>query len=137
MVQSYRTKQRKVILDFLFDNSDKHMTAEEVLGTLKAGGHKIGRATVYRYLEKLAEEGVLRRYTCARGGVALYEYCGCFGGSYHLKCDVCGNLQHLVCGNVAEFFSHVEADHDFIIDTKHTIFHGTCGKCGNNEEKIR
>lgn len=135
MAQSYRTKQRKVIAEFLFANSGKHMTTEEVLTALRANGHKIGRATVYRYLEKLAEERVLRRYAPAGGRAASYEYCGCSGGYYHLKCDACGDLQHLARAGAPEFFSDVETERDFIIDPESTVFHGTCGKCRNKEDK--
>lgn len=138
MAQIYQTKQRRVILDFLFANSGRHMTTEEVLEALKVNGHKISRATVYRYLEKLADERALRRYTQASGrGVALYEYCGCSGGFYHLKCDACGNLQHLTRGNVSGLLSHIEADYGFIIDPERTIFHGTCGECSNKDGEGR
>lgn len=137
MTQSYKTNQRRVILDFLFANKGRHMTAEEVLEALKANGHKISRATVYRHLEKLTEEAALRRYTLEPSRVALYEYCGCSGGYYHIKCDVCGDLRHLTCESVPAFFSHVEADHNFIIDPERTTFYGTCGECRNKGGKDR
>ena len=51
----YTTKQSTEILDFLRNNKDKHLTAEEVYYSLRQGGSNIGRTTVYRHLERLHE----------------------------------------------------------------------------------
>lgn len=132
MAQIYKTNQRKIILDFLSASGGKHLTAAGVFAALRDSGHEVGRATVYRYLDKLTADGALRRYASPDGGGALYEYCGC-DGHFHLKCDVCGRLLHLECGDVPALFSHIEEKHDFRIDQARTVFHGTCGKCGKRE----
>ena len=46
----YTTKQSTEILDFLRNNKDKHLTAEEVYYSLRQGGSNVGRTTVYRHL---------------------------------------------------------------------------------------
>lgn len=129
MTRNYRTNQRKVIFEFLVANDRKHFTAEEAFLTINKRGHEVGRATIYRYLDKLSNEGALRKYVPIDGGGAVYEYCGCGGKHFHLKCDVCGELLHLECTDVSNFYRHISKDHDFEIDPGRTVFYGTCGKC--------
>lgn len=133
MTRNYKTNQRKIIFEFLSASDGKHLTAEGVFAALRESGHEVGRATVYRYLDKLTGNGALRRYVSPNGGGAIYEYCGC-GGHFHLKCDVCGQLSHLECSYVPELFSHIDEDHGFMIDQARTVFHGICGKCKKRED---
>ena len=60
--KEYHTKQREVILEFLQNSGSRHVSVEEVLEHLKAEGQKVGRTTIYRYMEKLTREGTLRKY---------------------------------------------------------------------------
>lgn len=135
MAQGYRTIQRRHILDFLSESCGRHLTAEEVFLALRERGHEVGRATVYRYLDKLTDDRVLRRYPGLGGGGAAYEYCGCREGHPHLKCDCCGELLHLECPGLSLFFNHVATGHEFEIDPSRTVFHGICGKCKEGREE--
>lgn len=135
MTLNYRTNQRKAIFEFLAANDGKHFTAEEAFLTINKRGHEVGRATVYRYFDKLTGEGVLRKYVPLDGGGAAYEYCGCGERYFHLKCGVCGELLHLECEYVSKLYCHISNDHDFEIDQGRTVFHGTCGKCRDRGEK--
>ena len=58
---SYSTKQKEILLDYLKSVENKHFTAGEVCEYFK--GHGIGQSTVYRRLDKLVEEGVIKKYT--------------------------------------------------------------------------
>lgn len=135
MARRYSTIQRRHILEFLSESGGRHLTAEEVFLALREKGHEVGRATVYRYLDKLTEDGVLRKYPRLDGSGAAYEYCGCGEGHPHLKCDSCGELTHLECPGLPLFFQHVVEDHEFEIDPARAVFHGTCGKCKDREEE--
>lgn len=135
MARDYRTTQRKHILEFLSESGGRHLTAEEVFLALRDRGREVGRATVYRYLDKLTEERVLRKYPRLDGSGAAYEYCGRGEGHPHLKCDSCGELTHLECPGLPLFFRHVVEEHKFEIDPARIVFHGTCGKCKDREEE--
>lgn len=136
MTQSYKTTQRKAILEFLAANGERHFTADEAFYALRESGAAIGRATVYRYFDKLTNEGVLRRYAAQNGGGACYEYCGAeCSGHYHLSCRQCGELLHFDCDDVSKLYRHISQKHDFKIDPAMTVFLGVCGKCEEDRER--
>ncbi|MBP0966013.1 MAG: transcriptional repressor, partial [Oscillospiraceae bacterium] len=94
-----------------------------------------GAATIYRQLEKLEQDGLVRRYTLDDRGSACWQYGGAEAkegtcrSHFHLKCTECGSLIHLDCGHLHEIAHHVEADHGFYIDPSRTVFYGICAKC--------
>lgn len=45
----------------------RHLSAEEIFEILKKTHHKIGRATIYRNIEKMSEEGILRKIPGVNG----------------------------------------------------------------------
>src|SRR5687767_8363953 len=64
--------------------------ADELVGTLRRDGQRVGVASVYRALALLAGLGVLQRVPVA-GGSARYELVGPGGDHHHhLVCDDCG-----------------------------------------------
>lgn len=128
---SYKTKQRKQILAFLSENQEIHLTAQEVCDRLSQAGIQVGKATVYRTLNKLAAEGILRKFAAQKGDAACFEYiegehiCQ----SYHLKCVHCGELIHLDCDRVTGFQEHLFQEHGFQVDRAKTVFYGSCAAC--------
>ncbi len=51
--KSYKTKQREQIMNCLIENKTKHMTADEIVNWLTQRKIDVGKATVYRALDKL------------------------------------------------------------------------------------
>lgn len=135
----YQTKQRTQILEYLAEHGSTHMTAAELLIALNTSGTPIGSATVYRQLEKLEAQGLVRRYTLDDRGSACWQYAGeeSEHGSchqhFHLKCTACNRLFHLNCEHLQEIQSHVSAEHDFAIDPSRTVFYGVCGSCRSTD----
>lgn len=129
----YRTKQREAILRYLKSSSSKHVSIDDVLNFLRADGEKVGRTTIYRYMEKLTEEGILRKYFIEEGAGACYQYIdqelGC-EEHFHLKCLKCGKLIHVECDYLSHIGAHILEEHEFQIDNTKTVFYGTCGECG-------
>ena len=56
----YNTRQKRELLAFLKERSMQHFSVDEVVFELRDRGEHIGRSTVYRYLEQLAEQGEQR-----------------------------------------------------------------------------
>lgn len=134
--KGYRTRQREAILHYLQNSDSCHVSVEEVSDHLKASGEKVGRTTVYRYMEKLAAEGVLRKYFIEEGAGACYQYVEPWETCrehFHLKCLRCGTLLHLECEFLDQIGEHIRVNHGFEVDNTKTVFYGICKDC---KEKV-
>lgn len=133
----YQTKQKAVILAYLETHPERHVTAAELLRALTDNGTPMGAATIYRQLEKLEQEGIVRRYSLDDRGSACWQYggeeakSGTCHSHFHLKCTECGTLIHLDCEHLHEIADHVAHDHGFFIDPSRTVFYGICEACRN------
>ena len=63
----YSTKQKRGILNFLKEHELENFSVDDLVFHLEQDGDKVGRSTVYRYLESLAEQGSVRKYQNAQG----------------------------------------------------------------------
>lgn len=131
--KTYKTKQRSKVLDCLIQNKNKHMTAEDIVAYLKEHGAAVGKATVYRTLEKLLSEGNVRKYICEEGKSACFQYVedNSCNSHFHLKCVKCGKLIHLECDYLSDLEKHIFEHHKFTVDNTKTVLYGICGDCSH------
>ncbi len=132
--KTYKTRQRSQVLNCLIDNKAKHLTAEEIAVILKQHGAEVGKTTVYRTLEKLVEEGSVRKYLCEEGKSACFQYVDDSGEChlhFHLKCIKCGKLIHLECDYLSDLENHIFEHHKFTVDNTKTVLYGVCGDCSH------
>lgn len=129
----YKTRQRDTILSLLKSNTEKHLSAEEITELLRQNGHSVGITTVYRYLEKLYEQGVVQKYTADKER-ARYTYSknDC-REHFHMKCTECGRLFCADCDFLEELKKHIGNEHNFCIVPSKTIFYGICKACAEKE----
>lgn len=133
---NYKTKQREAILTYIKEMKGEHVTVQQVVDHFRARGVQIGVTTIYRYLEKLHEEGIVRKYVLDGVSGACFEYSGEAGichDHFHFKCEMCGGLVHFHCHAVEEIQRHLCAEHGFQVNARKTIFYGRCQRC--REEK--
>lgn len=133
MERTYKTKQRAAILEYLKQNVDNHITADNIIEYFRRVGNPIGKSTVYRYLDSLVEENVIRKYTGSeKGDSACFQYIvdgeECHS-HFHMKCSKCGSLIHLDCHEMEELSEHIFKEHKFKLDICKTILYGTCENC--------
>lgn len=133
----YNTRQRELILECLANSAGQHITAEDILSYLKEKDTPVGKSTIYRYLEALVEDCVVRKYTVEEGKCACYQYIGNNDNNhchehYHLKCSECGKLFHVSCDFMDKINEHIKNEHKFIIDNSKTVFYGVCEECADN-----
>jgi len=125
------TKQRELILKFLYENDD-HFTPEDIYMLLKKEYPtiNIGIATVYRTLTLLEESGIASSISFGAAG-KKYE----LGLKKHHDHLICTN-----CGEIIEFFDEtIEAQQELIAKkfnfqmTDHTMkIVGLCENCQSN-----
>lgn len=130
MVAGYKTKQRTFILALLKEHRGRHFTAEEIVVLLEQRGNAVGKATVYRCLERLIEQGNVKKYLYGEGKSACYEYQPeQHHAHYHLKCELCGALTHMECEFLDKLPEHVYAHHGFTLDAAAIVLVGHCARC--------
>ncbi|MCR4661143.1 MAG: transcriptional repressor [Clostridia bacterium] len=130
----YKTKQKSDVVSYLEKNAGKHITASKIALDMNNEGIHIGMATIYRTLEKLVDEGMVKKYFIGENDGACFEYIdkknSCkHPNCFHLKCEKCGKLIHLDCHEMSHLITHINSDHGFIIDPMRTIFYGICQSC--------
>ena len=137
--RGYKTKQREAILDYLVQHKDSHVTVNTIGDYLAEQGTPVGVTTIYRHLDKLLEQGLVRKYTIDSTTCACFQYSGQQEGChehFHLKCEKCGKLIHLECSHLDDLISHIFSEHGFTIDPFRTVIYGCCCDCTrSNKEK--
>ena len=137
--KDYKTKQREAVLAYIASIGDAHVTAAQIVGHFECGPLTIGRTTVYRHLEKLTEEGKVRRYAMGGASGACYQYVGGSDGCQvhmHLKCEGCGELFHLQCDEMGEMRQHILDEHAFHVNAVKTVFYGICESCADEGARM-
>lgn len=128
----YNTKQKEKLLSFLISKKNEHTNVPSISAFLAAEGSPVGTATIYRQLDRLVEQGIVRRYTIDGKTGACFQYVDnseqC-REHFHLKCKSCGKLIHTDCNRLSEINSHILQHHGFSVDTSMTVFYGICSDC--------
>ena len=127
-MEGYKTKQRELVLSYLKE-SDRCMSAEEIIGGLKTSGHTVSKTTVYRCLELFLREGQASKFISAQGESAVYRYSGGHDSHFHLKCTVCGRTECADCGFINRMQEHFRDHHGFTVSKTHTVIYGICREC--------
>lgn len=132
---AYQTRQRRALLDFMERHSERQFTVEELLLAMGAGAP--GRSTAYRLLDRLAEEGAVRRFQPEGTRRTAYQAMttGRCDAHLHLKCVACGKLIHLdetISDAVQENLLHSAG---FAVDDSRTTIFGTCADCAQEKEE--
>lgn len=128
----YATASRRRILEFLKNNSNRTVTAADIDTYLRENDSEVNITTIYRYLDKLAQEGTVMKYVTEKGGKAAYQYVELghrCEEHLHLKCVKCGSIIHLECAFMDEISEHISKDHGFSLQCKNSILYGTCKNC--------
>lgn len=131
MKNKYNTKQREGILTYLKENKDSNITAEEILNHFASKGENIGKATVYRYLNDLVKQNIVKKYMVEGRNCSCYQYIeekNC-NEHFHLKCERCNKIIHLECEEFKEVQNHIAREHNFELDNIKTVFYGICDSC--------
>lgn len=131
----YKTKQQNILLDFLNNSEKKHFTALEIAESLKPYG--LGRATVYRQLEKLVDNGIVNKFFFGEMAPACFELIQggkpCEQSCFHCRCEKCGRLIHMHCDELKEIAGHLKKNHGFELNPFRTVFYGICEECRKEE----
>jgi Fur family ferric uptake transcriptional regulator len=133
----YATHQQQEILRCLSE-CDGFVTVDAIYEQLLANGVKVGRATVYRFLERLETEGMVVKCKASDSSHTEYHYLEKQGnaccGSVHksegkLCCVECGSVTPLHCRQLEGLSRHILNEHGFILEPEKTVLYGRCQRC--------
>lgn len=123
MRESRRTQQRESIRAALRECAQP-VSAQE-LHTLLEGG--AGLATVYRNLQRLADEGLVDALRRPNGELA-FRACG-GGHHHHLTCRQCGRVEEVRSCGLDRWAAEVAREHGFSGVEHHAELTGLCSDC--------
>ena len=121
------TPQRRLIVDIIHD-TQKHLTAEEIISYVQSKMPGVHKSTIYRTLELLAEAGCV--FKSELGGQSIYHHAE-EGHHHHLVCSKCGKTIDCAEDLFASVENSLSKKYGFHVDFKHVVMNGLCGSCRN------
>jgi Fur family ferric uptake transcriptional regulator len=121
------TGPRQALVDILVQQGGQRFTAEEIYAQVRAVTTRIGRATVYRTIERLVELGLLERIH-ADGPCHSYV----LGGPshhHHLICSGCGRVWEFPACALPALLLELSAQAGFRVEGHHVEIFGRCADC--------
>ncbi|TMD40012.1 MAG: transcriptional repressor [Chloroflexi bacterium] len=122
------TPQRLAIAGLL-SQTGKEASAQEVYDRVRRRHPYIGRATVFRSLDRLVAAGLAQRLE-RPGHVSAYVWCEP-GHHHHLICTTCRNVEDLGEDAVAPLAASIAHERGFRVDHATLDFYGECRNCSS------
>ena len=127
---SRNTVQRTIIAEELRRLAN-HPTADDVYDAVHAEHPSIGKATVYRTLGKLADEGEIGRVRI-NNGADRFDHRSF--AHYHVRCTCCGRVDDVMVPPLSSINEEAAQASGYVI-TGHTLqFDGVCPACQKAED---
>jgi Fur family ferric uptake transcriptional regulator len=105
------------------------VTAHEIDDELRSGGRAVGRASIYRVLDLLAELGLASRIEVGQG-MARYERVEPSGDHHHhMICDECGDVLPFEDRALERALEHLSSKLSFDVADHEVLLHGACKDC--------
>ena len=119
------SKQRSLILDTLRQNP-YHPTAEQVFALVRQKDSNISLATVYRNLNQLAENGMIRKLShldkVARFDHTLVKH-------YHFICTSCSQVIDIDSSIMPSFIQQITDQTGLAVESADISLQGICPDC--------
>lgn len=133
MKSSRHTLQREIVLQEI-SKIQGHATADMIYDKIHETHPSISRATVYRNLKTLEEQGTVMRIDVPDGAdyfeTRKREH-------YHIKCTCCGRIFDASLPYMPQLLELEQAaDKNFKLFTCNLLFEGLCPDCQNNNENL-
>lgn len=130
--KSRMTKQRGLILQVMRETKS-HPTADEVYQVVRQRLPKISLGTVYRNLEVLCEQGLIKQVEV---GGTQRRYDGIIERHWHARCTHCEQVFDIPEDAVSIIETGLLANFDFAITNYRLELQGICGKCRAHDSQV-
>ena len=125
--QGYRLTPQRIMILSAIENSDSHISAEEIYAQIVAKYPNVNISTVYRTLELLKRLGMVTETDLGEGRVRYHP--AEKGHHHHVVCRECGAIIDLDESLLASLKSTLLREYKFIADLRHLAILGRCVNC--------
>jgi Fur family transcriptional regulator, ferric uptake regulator len=123
----YRLTEPRRSVAALIADQDGHFTAAELVTAARKRRLGVGRATVFRTLDVLAELGAVERLDLPSGE---HAYVGCEPAHHHhVVCSRCGRSTEVEDAGLRSFVGEVARHTGYRIDAHRLELFGVCPAC--------
>lgn len=126
------TKQREAILKVIINNSEEHLSCDEIYRIVIKESPDLGIATVYRTLQLFEKLDIVYRLNFD-DGCSRYELIPVTEAHqhHHLICMNCGKVIEVKLDLLESLEESIEREEQFTIVDHNLKFYGYCGECKN------
>ena len=123
----YRVTEPRRSVAALIADQDGHFTAAELVAAARKRRLAVGRATVFRTLDVLAEVGAVERLDLPNGE---HAYVGCEPAPHHhVVCSRCGRTAEIDDAGLRSVVGDVARQSGYRIDSHRLELFGVCPSC--------
>lgn len=113
--------------------SETHLTADEISEKVRQLDPTVNLSSVYRSLALFSELGLVRESNLGANEATHWEIAHP-DEHFHLKCRVCGRVEHHRGDLVAQIDQHLADHHGFQAERVELLVTGLCQDCAGNPE---
>lgn len=124
----YRLTPQRMLVLAAVENSDGHISAEEIYAQVVAKYPHVNISTVYRTLDLLKRLGLVTETDLGGGRVRYHP--AAKGHHHHLICERCGTIIDLEESLLSPLKEILLREYQFNADLRHLGIFGLCRKCG-------
>ena len=125
--QGYRMTPQRLMIVSAIENSENHISAEDIYAQVVAKYPNVNVSTVYRTLELLEQLGLVTKTEMGVGRIMYHPLEK--GHHHHLVCRECGNVIDLDESALTPLKETLLRDYRFIDDLRHLGILGLCTNC--------
>lgn len=123
----YRLTPQRVMILAAIENSDHHISVEEIYAQITVKYPQVNISTVYRTLELLEQLGLVTETDLGGGRVRYHPVDK--GRHHHLVCQECGAVIDLDESLLSSLKNTLLREYKFSADLKHLAIFGHCVNC--------
>jgi len=125
--QGYRMTPQRVMILSVIEESNRHISAEEIYAQVTAKYPHVNISTVYRTLELLKRLGLIYEIDLGEGRIRYHSESK--GHHHHLVCQKCGAVIDISESVLFPLQAVLLQAFNFSADLKHIAIFGLCENC--------
>lgn len=122
------TASRRLIVETMLAGAH-HLTAADIVESVRRADPYFHESTVYRTLERLTELGVVQPVQLAPGAAVFHLVEPAGHHHHHLVCEECGAVIEADAGLLDELADEIDGRYGFSLRTDAATLHGRCAAC--------